>query len=474
MTHAAEDSPIRRLAAGLMLLALAGCDLETPPSDAELLQQSLPPGTQIPASWSTSGVPTTAVKGGWVATFRDANMSSLVREGLQNNRDLVAAAARVDAALQTVVIAGAPLLPEVGLEGGTQRSEIESDRLRLSRTGGRTRSGAVLAASWEVDLWGRLRSSRASTAALARSIADEARYLQLSIGATIARAWIANVELERLKAVSRTAAANYAELLALTDERAAQGTVSDFDVVQARSRLAAAKAATNDIQTTQNEAIGKLEVLLGRYPGLTLKPSASFPHMPSSLPASGLPLSLLDRRPDVLAARNKVISAFFNSREARLTRLPGITISAAGGTLFDPDLALIGANPEFVRIGVSLLQPIFEGGAIEANIERMSARQRAAVATYGQTVLEAFNEVETALANEKALRQELANWRDAFKDATEALQFANDRYIQGTVDMTDVLVLQQFQIAREVDVIQTQAALLNNRVLLYMALGESL
>lgn len=148
-------------------------------------------------------------------------------------------------------------------------------------------------------------------------------------------------------------------------------------MVQARSRLAAARAATSSIQTTQNEAIGNLEVLLGRYPSLKLKPAPQFPQMPSALPASGLPLSLLDRRRDISAARNKVISAFFNSEAAKLTRLPGITLSAAGGTLFDPDLGLLGANPEFFRIGVGLLQPIFAGGAIEASIARMSAKQRA-------------------------------------------------------------------------------------------------
>ena len=195
--------------------------------------------------------------------------------------------------------------------------------------------------------------------------------------------------------------------------------------------------------------------------------------MPGSLPASGLPLSLLDRRPDVSAARNKVISAFFNTEVAKLTRLPSISLNLAGGSLLDPDLALFGSDPEFLRVGVSLLQPIFEGGALKANEVRMTARQSAAVAEYGQTVLQAFNEVETTLANEKVLRSELANWRASLADSNEALEFANDRYVQGTIDMTGLLILQQFQIERQVDVIESEAALLNNRVLLYMALGET-
>lgn len=469
MEKGANGGPLWLIGASFALMALSACELATPPTNNDLLQEALPASTEIPAAWSTSGAPTSAVKGNWVASFRDTNMTSLVREGLENNRDLVAASARVEAALQTVVISGAPILPQVGLELGSQRSEV-SDRNR-NRTS--TVHGGVIAASWELDIWGRLRANQAATTAQAEAISDDARYLQQSIAATVARSWIANIELVQLIAASRNATKIYSDLLVLTDEKAAAGQVSDFDVVQARARVAAAKAATSQIRTSQNQAIGSLEVLLGRYPSLTLKPASSFPRMPGALPNTGLPLSLLDRRPDISAARNKVIAAFYKSEVAKLARLPGISLSAAGGTLLDPNLALLGTNPDFLRVGVGLLQPIFAGGALQADVTRMTAKQAAAVAQYGQSVLEAFNEVETALANEKVLRSELANWRASLKDANEALVFGNDRYVAGTIDMTGLLILQQFQLARQVDVIETEAALLNNRVLLYMALGET-
>ncbi|TMV08460.1 TolC family protein [Ruegeria sediminis] len=465
-------SPLKIIAVGVGLLAVAGCETPVPPSDGVILEDALPEGTVIPAAWSTSGAPSSAVKGDWVASFRDPNLTNLVNEALRNNRDMAAAVARVEAAMQTVVIAGSPLLPQIGLEAGAQASRLtdRDGRLDLNRTS--QVLGGALAASWEIDVWGRLRSDKAASAALAGSIADDARFLQQSIAATVARSWVANIEIAQLAAVSREATEVYENLLIISDERAAAGAVSDFDVVQARARVAAAKAATSQITTDQNTAIGSLEVLLGRYPGLRLKPAASFPRMPGSLPASGLPLSLLDRRPDVSAARNKVKAAFYNVKVAELTRLPGISLNAAGGALLEPNLSLLGTNPDFLRIGVNLLQPIFAGGAIDADVARMTSRQAAAVAEYGQTVLEAFKEVETALANEKALRAELANWQESLKDSDEALELANDRYVQGTIDMTGLLVLQQFQLERQVNVIQAQAALLNNRILLYMALGE--
>lgn len=461
-----------RWLAGAALLSLAGCDLAPPPSGAAVLEDALPPGTEIPAAWSSAGAPTSAVGGHWVSSFRDPNLTSLVNEALRNNRDLAVAAARVEAALQGVVIAGAPILPQVGFEAGSQRSNVNVTALGrdINRTG--TNDGVVLAASWELDIWGQLRSDRAASVAEARAIADEAIYAQQSIAATVARSWIANIKLQRLESVSRNSADIYGQLLDLSTKQADAGLVSDFDVVQARSRLNAAKAATNQIETTQNDTIGSLEVLLGRYPGLKLQPASSFPHMPGALPASGLPLSLLDRRPDVLAARNRVVAAFYKVEVAKLARLPGISLGAAGGQLFEPNLGLFGVNPDFLRIGIGLLQPIFTGGALEADVSRMTAKQAEAVAEYGKTVLNAYKEVETALANERVLRQELANWRASLEDATKALEFANDNYVAGTIDMIGLLQLQEYQIGRQVDVIEAQSDLLVNRVSLYLALGE--
>ncbi len=466
MTNRKMGLAVRLLVSGAAILALASCDLAEPPSSTDMLKDALPDGTTVPGAWSTAGASTSAVGGNWVGSFRDQTMANLINEALQNNRDLAAAAARVEAALQSVVIAGAPILPQVGLGAGARRSR----NYTIDRTS--DINGAILSASWELDVWGRLRSGRAASAALAGSVVDDAIYAQQSIAATVARSWIANIKLSQMNAISRQSAAIYDNLLTISNEKADAGEASDFDVVQASSRFNAAKASTSQIQSSQNEAIGSLEVLLGRYPALTLRPASAFPRMPGTMPASGLPLSLLDRRPDISAARNRVVSAFYRVEVAKLARLPGISLSAAGGRLLDPSFALIGANPDFLQIGVGLLQPIFTGGALQADVAKMTAKQAVAVAEYGQTVLEAFQEVETGLANEKVLRRELANWRASLKDATQALEFANDNYVAGTIDMTGLLVLQEFRIGRQVDVVQTQAALLNNRVLLYLALGE--
>lgn len=455
----------RSLALSVMAAALAGCALSTPPDTGALVEAALPEGTAIPAAWSSEGASTTAVGGNWVASFRDPDMTGLVTEALRNNADLRAASAQVDAAMQAVTIAGAPLLPYAGVTAGGQ--ETRDLNARSSSSIG----GAQLMVSWEVDLWGKLRSGQAGAAASAAAVANEALYANQSIAAMVARTWVSMIETTKLIAVAQDTAALYENLLGLARDKEASGQVSDFDVVQAQARLSAARAAIPQLRIRANEATAALEVLLGRYPNLKLRSGTRYPRMPGNLSA-GLPMSLLDRRPDVVAAREQVVAAFYDVEVAKLARLPGVSLAASGGRLFDPDIALLGANPDFLRAGVGLLQPIFEGGALQAQVIEMTAEQAAATALYGQTVLEAYAEVETGLANEKLLRESLSSMRAALADAEEVVTLGRDNYVAGVMDMTQLLTLQQFVNAAKVEVVQSEAALLTNRISLYLALGE--
>ncbi|OSP54021.1 efflux transporter outer membrane subunit [Pseudoruegeria sp. SK021] len=466
-----DDQPMgsglrfQRLAIVVVAIALTGCALATPPEDAALIDAALPAGTEIPAAWSSDGAPTSVVGGPWVASFRDPNMTSLVNEALRNNADLKAAAAQVDAALQVVTIAGAPILPTVGATAGGQQMRDLTDS-RTSRA-----SGAELMVSWEVDLWGQLRSGQASAAASAAAVANQAAFANQSIAATVARTWVSSIEIAKLISVAQQTAAFYETLLVLAKDKEAAGQVSDFDVVQAQARLSGARAAIPQLRIRANEATAALEVLVGRYPNLKLKSGTSFPRMPGRVSA-GQPLSLLDRRPDIIAARNQVIAAFYNVEVAKLARLPGVSLAASGGRLFDPNIALLGANPDFLRAGIGLLQPIFDGGALNAQVIQMTASQAAATSLYGQTVLEAYAEVETRMANEKLLRESLASLQAALADAEAVVALGQENYVAGVMDMTQLLTLQQFVNGAKVEVVQSQAALLTNRIALYLALGE--
>lgn len=457
----------RWTACAMAALLLGACDIAPAPQKDALLDEALPQSTDIPAAWSSAGANQSVVGDHWVASFRDPKLTALVDEAIANNRDLVAAAAKVEAALQSARIAGAPILPWVGAEAaGESIRNLDADRTHKH-------SGGAIVVSWELDLWGKLRSGQASALAEASAVANDAAWARQSIAATVGRSWIAYIEIGQLIAAANEVVNQYGQLVTLAQDRESAGVASEFDVVQAQGRLSAAKAALVELQASSNEAAAALEVLLGRYPSLKLKPASSFPPMPGALSA-GLPLSLLDRRPDVIAARDQVIAAFYRVEVAKLTKLPGISLSAAGGKFFDPGLALIGAgNPDFLQLGVGLLQPIFEGGALQADVLRMTSKQAAATASYGQAVLEAYGEVESRIANERLLRQALANWQDAYSQAQQAVKFGTDDYEAGTIDMVALLNLTEFAIGRRINVIQSRSALLSNRIGIYLALGES-
>lgn len=452
-------------AIALIAMLLGACALAEPPDQVTLLTEALPAETTIPPTWSAEQNEAAVLTDGWVRSLDDPELVGLVDEALRNNRDLVAAIARVEAARAAVTIAGAPLLPSIGLGLGTQVSTTSNN------SGGSTLLGGVLGVGWEVDIWGKLRSGEAAAVSSATAVADQAAYVRQSVAATVAQAWFATIELKQLIALAEQVAKNYSDLAALARRKEAAGQVSSFDVVQAQGRLDASRAALTQLQQRYTEALAGLEVILGRYPSLTLQPAAALPATPAPV-AAGLPLALLDRRPDIKAARSQVASVFYGVEVAKLARLPAVSVFVDGGTLFDPDVGLLVRGLDFVRAGAALLQPVFEGGALEARVLELSAEQRAATARYGKTVLDAFREVETLLANERLLQEGVANWREAVSNAQEAVRLGTDAYVAGSIDMVALLNLVEFEIGRRVDLIQSEAALLQNRVSLYLALGE--
>jgi len=187
----------------------------------------------------------------------------------------------------------------------------------------------------------------------------------------------------------------------------------------------------------------------------------------------GLPSSLLERRPDIVAAEHVVLAAFRNEEAAKLALLPQFVLTVEGGRLSDQLLSVLGLNPWLFYSALHMAVPVYEGGALRAELKIATAQQQQAIAYYGSVALTAFNEVEVALTNEQLLSQRLQYEMDALKDRIVAVQTANLRYIYGSVDLFEVLGLQTQQIENEELVINLRDALLSNRINLHLALGGS-
>ncbi|MEO0463401.1 MAG: efflux transporter outer membrane subunit [Pseudomonadota bacterium] len=433
---------------------------------------SLPP---LPAQWKVDGAMPGDIRIGWIDALRDPALSAFVREAQIANRDIQATAANVEAAYALVRQARSGLFPAIDLSTTGGQSQV------IDEPGaGEQPSEAFftpdydvsLQASWEVDLWGRVRAGRNAAYASAQAVEADFRFAQYSLAASVASAYFAVIESERQIDVAERNYAAYAEIDRITRFRAREGYSNQQDVSTAASDLADVLEGLEEARGARRIAIRALEVLLGRYPGAQIEGGFEFPEAPPP-PAAGLPSELLERRPDVIAAERNVAAAFSNLDQAKAARLPTLSLSASvGGTSSELDDIADGRNLFWSIIG-NVLQPIFDAGLRGARVEEADADKRAAIATYASTALTALQEVEDNLDQVEVVRLREQAAKTARDAAVEAVKLGELRYKEGETDLIDLLSLRQRQLSAEQNYVSIQRERIDQWVSLNLALGGS-
>ena len=340
------------LAAGL----ISGCKTKPPPTHAEVRQQALT-NVLIPDAW-TAGGQTGSVTGNWLTTFNDPQLETLVREAAINNPDLRVSAARVEQAQHYVELAKAALRPAInfvgtgGLRGGGG-SDISS-----------ALQGAMLAVSWEPDLWGRLRYGRNAAQATYGSAQADYEFARQSIAATTAKSWFTASETWLQQQLAADMVKSSEELLSLANKRLQVGAGNDQDVALADASLGGFQDSAKQFQLAHQQTLRALELLLGRYPAAELRSREKLAALPGPVPA-GMPLEVLERRPDMIAAERRVAAAFHRVGEAKAARLPKITLNASVAAITSEVVELKSdfENPT-TGAGARLVAPIYQGGAL--------------------------------------------------------------------------------------------------------------
>jgi len=251
------------------------------------------------------------------------------------------------------------------------------------------------------------------------------------------------------------------ELLGIVETREELGAVSVQDVYLARSDLSAAEAVVRQTVAGQRESRRALEVLLGRYPGAQIEIAAELVPVPPGISA-GLPSELLERRPDLQAAERRVAREFFLTEEARLASLPRFSLTAGAGL-----------GDTISSLSAGLVAPLYTGGAIEAQLEGATASQEAAIAAYGAAVLNAFEEVETALTNERLFAEREVFLLSVVTNEYEAYKIERIRYEEGATDLLSVMQIQSRWIAGRIALLRISNERLAQRINLHLALGGS-
>ena len=453
---------MRALRPLLALVMLAGCALKSPPQREAVVEQALP-NFKTPPAWTAQPAGSGEIEKGWLKSFNDPQLDALVRETLLYNPDLQVAAARVEQAQAYVKLAGATLKPQVNAlaRGGGQLSGDSSGL-----------EGAGVFANWEIDVWGRVRAGREAAGGQYVSAAFDAEYARQSLAALVAKSWFLATEAGMQKAIAEEMALASERQLGLAQDRLRVGRGDEYDVALARANLAAFRDSARSLELAYQQALRALEALAGRYPAAALSVPARLAPLPGPIPV-GMPSELLERRPDVVAAERRIAAAFYRAEEAKLARLPRISLTAAVTSISSDLFVLKERDNPVWSAGASISQPLYLGGSLEAQIEIRTAEQKQAIAEYARVGARAFGEVENALSTSFTLEERESILREAVVDNARALELANVRFRVGAGDLRAVQQQSLALHAARTALLRVQAERLVQRVNLHLALGGS-
>ena len=449
------------------------------------------PQAQVPATWSTfsavSSDPASVVN--WWTTFQEPTLSSLIDRSTASNLDLRAAVLRITEARAERDVARAAFLPSVSANASFTRTRLSDN----TTTGAAfTSFGDVSipgvpsvnfpnpynqfqlggSASWEPDLFGRVRRSvEAANADLQASMEDRHAVL-VSLCADVARNYVELRGAQLRKEVTDRSLATQKDLYDLTRQRQAVGLTTDLDVANAGAQLDSTQALVPQLEREVTQDINQLSLLMGRAPDslrAELELSKPVPQVPPVLPV-GLPSDLARRRPDIRQSEAKLHAATARIGVAVGDLFPRITLTASGGTQSQSASDLLKWASRFGSIGPTLEVPIFDGSKW-ATIRLQNVRAQEAALDYERTVLAALHEVENALAAYKSDRERGVALTSAVDQSRDALELARARYSSGVSNFIDVLDAQRSLQQNELALATNTTAISTDLVAIYRALG---
>jgi NodT family efflux transporter outer membrane factor (OMF) lipoprotein len=442
----------------VLAVALGGCmvgpDYVRPKMDAPAQYKETPEG------WRAASPSDAAPRGEWWGMFGDPQLDALIARIDISNQNIRVAEANLRQARALADQARAGLFPTLNANASATRTKSPSlPNAPSFATGAVNNYSASLNASWEPDFWGGVRRSVEAGEASFQASAAELETARLSARATLAQNYfLLRVADAARKTLEETVAA-YTRTLELTRNRYAAGVAARVDVVQAEVQLKSTQAQLMDIGVQRAQLEHAIALQLGLAPAdFSIEPAPLEARMP--VIPTGLPSELLERRPDVAAAERRVAAANANIGVAQAAFFPAITLSASGGSRTTSLADLFAAPTHFWSLGLALAQPIFDAGLRSAQKAQAVAAYDAQVATYRQTVLTGFQQVEDNLAALRILEEEAAVQEEVVRGARQAVDLTTNQYQAGVVSYLNVIA--------------AQATLLSNERALYDILGRRL
>jgi multidrug efflux system outer membrane protein len=409
----------------------------------------------------------------WWKQFGDPVLDALIAEALSGNKNLAIAAANVEQAAALLTQARSPLFPQIGYgaSGTRQRaSELGATPVPSSIPNPQTAYQALASASWEIDLWGRIRRLSESARASLLATEEARRGVILSLVASVANTYLQLRGLDEQLEISRRTLATYAESVKLFELQFKYGVISQMNVEQTRSQYETAAAAIPQIESQIAQTENALSVLLGRNPGAIERGK---PMSDLALPAvpAGVPSGLLERRPDIVQAEQQLIAANAQIGAAKALYFPTISLTGAFGGA-SADLSDLFKGPARVwSYAGAITGPIFTGGAISGQVAQAEAARQAALLNYEASIQNAFSDVESALASTAKLGEQSVAQQRLVKALSEYSRLARLQYEGGYAPYSTVLQAEQQLFPAELNLAATRAQVFASLVGIYRAMG---
>lgn len=444
-----------------MALALSGCAVGP---DYQR------PEAQLPANWRTPAPADQSVATvEWWSQFGDPILEELIREALLANRDVLIATARVDEYAARLGIVQSQYFPMVGAQAsGEKRSAALANGSQGSGVG--SPYAAFAAASWEIDLWGKIR--RQNEAARAQYLAtQEARTgVMLTLASSVANSYINLLRLDQQLAIAEATARSRGESYEIFKDRYQYGIISQLTLSQNKSQYEEALATIPVLRKAISIQENALSILLGRNPGPITRGKTLVQLRVPAVPV-GLPSSLLERRPDILAAEQQLVAANARIGVAKAAYFPTLSLTGLAG-IASPDLSKLVNNPSNIwQYGASLTMPIFTAGKIAGEVKASEAEQQQALQNYLKTIQNGLREVNDALVDQQQTSEQLQVQARQVKALQEYYDVARLRWDNGYSNYLDVLDAERSLFNAQMSYATTEQTLLQSAIAIYSAMG---
>jgi multidrug efflux system outer membrane protein len=458
---------MRRTAFGVALLVFAGaCTVVGPDYER--------PQTDMPAAWRVD-YPQAAelANARWWEQFDDPVLNQLIDTALRENRDLRAAAARVDRFIGALRSTRAQFYPQVGygLDASRNRStEVGPTPLPPGTDPWYSLYQGSLGAAWQIDLFGRI--ARQTEAAQAQVLASEQgrRGVVQSVVTSVAASYIVLRALDRQLEIAQATEKNYAETLRIFELRYKGGVVSEVELAQVRSQYEQARAAVPVLEQQVAAQENLISILLGANPR-TIKRGRTIDALAAPAIPGGLPSSLLERRPDVQQAEQNLVAANANVGVAQSLYYPTFNLTGVLGLASAALGDFLSSGAGVVTLGAGLTGPIFTGGAIEGQVLSAEAAQREALEFYRQVILNALRETNDALVGTQKRTLESEAQRRRVAALRDYARLSRLRFDNGYAGYLEVLYAENELFSGELTAVRSSAVRLTEYVNVYKAVG---